>query len=68
MANGISITEALKGKTIARAMTDGKVLALETSTQRIRIIWEDGEPKVQGIDARIVLPNAMFTGEQGYAG
>ena len=68
MATGISITEALKGKTIARAMTDGKVLALETSTHRIRNIWEDGEPNVQGIDARIVLPNPMLTGAQDYAG
>lgn len=68
MENGISITEALKGKTITRAMTDGKVLAIETNTQRIRIIWEDGEPKVQGIDARIILPEAVLSGVQGYAG
>lgn len=68
MANGISITDALKGKVITRAMTDGRVLALETASQRIRITWEDGSPKVQGIDARIILPEAIVTGEQGYAG
>jgi len=67
MANGISITEALKGKTIRRAMSDGNVLALETGTQRIRITWEDGEPKIQGIDVRIILPEVVLTGAQGYA-
>lgn len=57
------INAVLEGRTIERALTDGKQLILQlTNGPDVRIDWYEGTPRLVGVSVKIRLPAMGLTG------
>ncbi len=68
----MKIHQHLVGRTVEYVATDGDRLVIRTTCgHEVRIVWTDdegrrhGEPALEGVDVRIVLPMAAAQGTGG---